>query len=218
MTKTAPLRTPSPAPPAVRARTGLLLAGATTVAAGAVQADGGILTQAYRGASPVADERLTFPWEGATAVATTLTWGITQLMLVGALLVFARSGAVGPGRAGRTGAALAVAGGAAFVGGHALTLLFLDAVVDDPVGVAVIAVFAVGGLLNLVGFLMAGIATLRAGRWSSWRRFTPLAVAAGMVAVMPLQFTPLLPLSVAVYSAGIVALGLAMVFEGAESR
>lgn len=65
---------------------------------------------------------------------------------------------------------------------------------------------------------MAGIATLRAGRWSSWRRFTPLAVAVGMVAVMPLQFTPLLPLSVAVYSVGIVALGLAMVLEGAESQ
>ena len=63
---------------------------------------------------------------------------------------------------------------------------------------------------------MAGIATLRAGRWSSWRRFTPLAVAVGMVAVMPLQFTPLLPLSVAVYSVGIV--GLAMVLEGAESQ
>ena len=76
----------------------MLLAGAVTVLYGGIQLDGGIVTQASRGASPVADDRLTFPWDGASAVATTLTWGLSQLLFVVALVLFARSGATGPGR------------------------------------------------------------------------------------------------------------------------
>jgi hypothetical protein len=102
--------------------------------------------------------------------------------------------------------------------GHALTLLFLDARVDDPAGYAVVAAFAAGSLLTLAGFLLAGVATVRAGRWTSWRRRTPLAVGVGMLAVTPLQFTPLLPLTVAVFSATTIVLGLAMVLEGAGPR
>ncbi len=98
--------------------------------------------------------------------------------------------------------------------GHALTLAFLDASMDDAVGIAVAAVFGVGSLLSLIGFLVAGTAMLRAGQWTSWRRYVPIAIAVAMLVVLPLQFTPLLPLSVALYSATIVAFGVALLAEG----
>jgi hypothetical protein len=199
-------------------RRGMLFAGAATILAGAMQGDGGLLTQAHRGASAVADDRLTFPWDGASAVTTTLVWGLTQVLFVAALVVFARSGATGTGRAGRVGAWLAVGGGGLFVAGHGLTLAFLDASTDDAGAIAVYVAFAVGSLFSLVGFLMAGAATLRAGRWTSWRRYTPVAIAVAMIAVLPLQFTALLPLSVALFSATIVAFGVALLAEGGEPR
>jgi hypothetical protein len=199
-------------------RPAVLLAGAAMIVTGAVQVDGAILTQAYRGASPVAEDRLTFPWDGATAVATTLTWGLTQLLLVGALVVWARSGATGPSRGGRIGAALTVVGGALLASGYGLTLAALSTPMDDPGAVAVLALFGVGTLVSLVGFLLAGVATLRAGRWTSWRRYAPLAVAVAMLVVMPLQFTPLLPVAVGLYGLTIVALGVAMLAEGSGPR
>ena len=215
--RTAHLDGVTPAP-STGTRQNLLYAGAAAILAGGVQADGGILTQAYRAASPVAEDQFSFPWEGATALATTLTWGISQVLLVAALVVFARSGATGPSRAGRLGAALAVVGGALWVAGHALTLFVLDARVGDAGTVAVIAAFAVGSLLTLAGFLMAGVAVLRARRWTSWRRYAPLAVAVGTLVVVPVQATSFLALSVAGFAATIVALGVAMVVEGAGRR
>ena len=215
MSQTAHLDSTRPAPStAPGPRRNLLYGGAAAIVAGAVQVDGAILTQTYSGASPVADDVFSFPWEGATAVATSVTWGLAQVLLVAGLVVFARSGATGPSRGGRVGAVLAVVGSALYVAGHALSLVFRNARLDDSGALVVIALFVVGGLLTLVGFLMAGAATLRAGRWTSWRRWAPLAAAAGMLVVTPLQATSFLALSVAVYAATIVALGVAMVVEG----
>ena len=48
--------------------------------------------------------------------------------------------------------------------------------VDDTGAEIVGAIFGIAILLSAVGFLAAGVATLRARLWSDWRRFTPLAV------------------------------------------
>lgn len=217
MTETTQVQVPRRASAASRGiRPDMLVTGAVTVMYGGMQLDGGILTQAYRGASPVADDRVTFPWDGATAIATSLTWGVGQLLFVAALVAFARSDAAGSGRSGHVGAWLTVAGGVLLAAGHALTLVALDARADDPGGVAVIAAFGVGSLVTLVGFLLAGVATLRAGRWTSWRRHAPLALAVALLAVVPLQFTPLLPLSVVLYAVAIVWFGAALLAEGAD--
>lgn len=217
MTETTQLQTALPTSTTGHGiRPAMLFAGATTLLCAGIGLDGGILTQAYRQASPVADDRLTFPWDGATAVATTLTWGLSQLLFVAALVVFARSGATGTSRTGLVGAWLTVAGGALLTSGHTLTLVFLDATMDDPGGIAITAAFSVGSLVTLIGFGMAGAATLRARRWLSWRRHAPLAVAVALLAVVPLQFTPLLPLSAVLYSAATVWLGAALLAEGAD--
>ena len=74
--------------------------------------------------------------------------------------------------------------------------------------------FGVGTLLTAVGLIMAGTAALRSGVWSGWRRYTPLVLGVWMVAMMPLQFTPALPLAVGIYALAVMALGLAMIREG----
>jgi hypothetical protein len=197
----------------VRSR-GVVLAGVALIVAAAVQADGGVLTAAYRVDSPVNDELLRYPWHGASAATATITWGVTQLMITAALVVFACCGATGSSRAGKVGAWLAVGGGVLFTLGHAASLVSLDATFDDPAGAVVMGLFGLGTLLNAVGFILAGVATERAGWWSGWCRFTPLLVGIATVVLIPLQFTPLLPVTVALYSLTLIALGVAMVLEG----
>jgi hypothetical protein len=90
-------------------------------------------------------------------VANTLT-------LVG-VVGLARSGAAGENRLAQVGLAIAVLGSALFL----------------PFELLIIANMELGGmlltlsaLLQGLGLLLAGIAVLRAGRWSGWPRFVPL--------------------------------------------
>jgi hypothetical protein len=184
-----------------------------TIIAAAVQGDGAIITAVYRNDSPISDEQLSFPWDGATAVTTSLIWGITQVLIVVGLIAFARSGAA-PTTVGRLGGRLAVAGAVLYVMGHALSLVAYDAPLDDPMSVAVVSCFGVGTLLTAVGLIMAGTVARRSGVWAGWRRYTPLVLGVWMVAMMPLQFTPALPLAVGIYALATMALGLAMIREG----
>lgn len=204
-----PTATTQPPRPGLRAA---LAPGLLTIIAGAVQGDGAIITAVYRNASPVSDEQLSYPWEGATAITTSLIWGATQVLIVVGLLAFARSGAA-PTRSGRVGGWLAVAGAMLYVMAHALSLVASDAALDDPIAVAVLSCFGVGTLLTAVGLIAAGTATLRSGVWAGWRRFAPLALGVWMVAMMPLQFTPALPVAVGVYALAVMAFGLAMIRE-----
>ena len=183
--------------------------------AGAVQGDGALITAAHRTASPVSDQQLSFPWDGATAITTSLIWGITQVMLVVGLVAFTRCGAA-PSKTGLVGARLAVAGALLYVVAHALSLAGYNAAIDDPIAVAVLSCFGVGTLLTATGLILAGTATLRSGVWSSWRRYTPLTLGAWMVAMMPLQFTAALPVAVGIYAIAAIAFGLAMIIESLE--
>ena len=190
-----------------------LVPGLLIIIAGAVQGDGALITAAYRNASPISEEQLSYPWADATAITTSLVWGTTQVLFVIGLVAFARSGAA-PSRAGLVGGRLAVAGSLLYVVAHALSLVAYDAALDDPIAVAVVSCFGVGTLLTAVGLIMAGTAALRSGTWSSWRRWTPLALGIWTAAIMPLQFTPALPVAVGIYALAAMALGLSMIIEG----
>ena len=205
-----PTATTRPPRPDLRAA---LAPGLLTIIAGAVQGDGAIITAVYRNASPISDEQLSYPWDGATAITTSLIWGVTQVLIVVGLLAFARSGAA-PTTAGRVGGRLAVAGAVLYVVAHALSLVAYDSPLDDPISVAVLSCFGVGTLLTAVGLVMAGAATVRSGAWAGWRRFAPLVLGVWMVAMMPLQFTAALPLAVGIYAVAVMAFGLALILEG----
>lgn len=190
-----------------------LLPGAAGLLYAGVQLDGGIMAAAFRGVSTVPDDRLSFPFSGRLATTTSLTWGLTQALFLVTLLAFARSDAVGTSRPGRIGAWLALAGNVVFVIAHAVSLIFRDARVDDPGGVAAISMFAIATVLTAVGFMVAGIAAARAGRWTAWRRYTVLVVGIWVLFLIPLQFTPLLPLSIVVYAATITAFSIALLAQ-----
>ncbi len=192
---------------------GQLLPGAAGLLYAGVQLDGGITAAAYRGISTVPDDRLNFPYSGSLATATSLTWGLTQALFVVTLLAFARSGAVGASRPGRIGAWLALVGGIVFVAAHAVSVIFRDAHLDDPAGLAAITLFSIATVLTAVGFIVAGVAVARAGRWTAWRRYSALAVGVWVLCMLPLQFTSLLPLAVAVYAATITAFAIALLAE-----
>ena len=208
------VRPTSPIQPLPLPRSSFLVPGLLIVVAGAVQG-GALITAAYRSASPVSDEQLSFPWDGATAITTSLIWGITQVMLVVGLVAFTRSGAA-PAKVGQVGAQLAVAGASLYVVAHALSLAGHAAAISDPIAVVVLSCFGIGTLLTASGLIMAGAVTLRSGVWSSWRRCTPLVLGAWMVAMMPLQFSAALPVAVGVYAVAAMAFGLAMIIESLE--
>lgn len=186
--------------------------GVLLIIAGAVQGDGALITAAYRSDSPISDDQLSYPWDGATAITTSLIWGGIQVLVVIGLMAFARSGAAAT-TAGRVGARLAVAGATLYVVAHALSLVAYDAAIDEPMAITVMSCFGIGTLLTASGMIMAGTSTLRSASWSGWRRFTPLALGAWMVAMTPLQFTPALPVAVGTYALAVMALGLAMIQE-----
>jgi hypothetical protein len=68
-------------------------------------------------------------------------------------------------------------------------------------------------VLTAIGFILAGVAVARAGRWTGWRRYTVVAVGVWMLCMVPMQFTPLLPLSVVIYAATIAAFSIALLAE-----
>ena len=72
-------------------------------------------------------------------------------------------------------------------------------------------------LLTAAGFLLAGIATLRARLWRDWRRFTPLSVGIASCALLGLNTTHALPAGVAVYGVCLFALGVALYTEPAPT-
>lgn len=195
-----------------------VLPGAVGLLYAGVQLDGGILASVYRGVSTVSDKRLNFPFAGSLATATSLTWGLSQALFIVTLLAFVRSGAVGASRAGRIGARLALLGGVLLVAAHTVSLVFRDAHLDDPAGIAAIILFSVATLLTALGFILAGVAVLRARRWTSWRRYSVVALGIWVLCMLPLQFTPLLPVAVAFYAAVIAAFSVALLAEPETSH
>jgi hypothetical protein len=197
-----------------RARTlGQVLPGAAGLLYAGVQLDGGILATAYRGISTVSDDRLNFPFSGSLATVTSLTWGASQALFVITLLAFLRSGAVGVSRPGRIGARLALIGGVVLVAAHAVSVTFHDARLDDPAGQSAVALFTIATLLMAAGFVVSGIAVIRVGLWTAWRRYSVLAVGIWMFCMVPLQFTSLLGPAVAVFAATIAAFSVALLAE-----
>lgn len=206
-------RRPAPGQSAIAS----IWSGVLIVMSGAIFADGAFLTAAYRGSSPVSDERLSYPWDGATAVTTSVVWGAAQVMLVLGLIAFARSDAI-VGRAGRAGAWVAVAGASLYVVAHAVSVVFHDADMSDAGAMVALTCFGLGTLLTAIGMIVAGRDVLRAGAWHGWRRFTPIVFGGWMLAMMPLQFTAALVVAVGIYALVTIAFGVAMIESAIPSQ
>jgi hypothetical protein len=108
--------------------------------------------------------------------------------------------------------ALAVAGTALLRVGELASIPIRDAEVDDTSAVVVGAIFGVASIASTVGFLLTGRATLRAGVWHGWRRFTPLATGLWLVVLTPLALAAptLVHGGVGVYGLCLLAMAIAL--------
>lgn len=190
-----------------------VLPGAAAMLYAGIQLDAGVVVASLRSTSTVPDNRLNFPLSGNSATTAEIVWGLSQLAFLVALAAFRRSPALGSSRSGRIGATLAFVGGWLFLGGHVVCLIFRDSVMSDAAGVTAASLFGIGSVLIAAGFIGAGTSVLRGGSWSGWRRLTPLAVGAWMLVMIPLQFTGLLQVAVAVHAATVGAFAVAMLIE-----
>jgi hypothetical protein len=184
--------------------------GRACIAGGSVLAIGGVVTQVVQASTTVSDRAWSYPWSSATLVPISVAWALAQALLIVGLLGLRRSGVAGDTRAARIGLALAIAGTALILGGHLASIAVRDQTVDDTGAQLAGALFGLGTVLTAAGLLLAGRATLRAGRWHRWRRLTPLATGVCTLALLALQFTKALPTAVAVYALSFVLVGLAL--------
>jgi hypothetical protein len=88
------------------------------------------------------------------------------VLIVVGVAGLARSGLTGSGWPARIGTGAALLGLAVFALAHALAAVVPGG--DDT------PLFPIGGVLSAVGMVVAGVAVLRAGRWSGAGRLTPL--------------------------------------------
>lgn len=117
----------------------------------------------------------------------------------------------------RSGVAASSRGPKAVIAGSALLFIMQcvtfplgDHSVDDTISIVVNALFGVATVLFVVGMIMTARAALRSGVWSSWQRYAPAICAALSLVVLPLQFTGVVWLGIALYGLGYAILGTAL--------
>ena len=134
------------------------------------------------------------------------------IVSLGALLVLL--GMIGLRRSGVAGSSrgpdAVIAGSALLFVMQCVTLPLGNHRIDDTVSIVANALFGVATVLIIVGMLMTARAALRSGVWSSWQRYAPAICAALSIAVLPLQFTGVLWLGIALYGVGYAILGSAL--------
>lgn len=189
----------------------LRAAGVTCIVGATATVLGGIAVQAVvQPGSDVPDERWSYPWSSSALVPVSLLWASLHVLVFLGLLGFARSGLAGTSRGGRLGPPLVLVGTALLFVGELASIAVRNQRTDATGAVIVGAMFGVAILLTAIGFLAAGIATLRARLWSGWRRFTPLTAGIVACALLGLNTTKALPTGVALYGLCVLALGLAL--------
>jgi hypothetical protein len=188
-------------------------AGRVTIWAGAVLVAGALATQIAQRSTTVSDDAWSYPWSSATSAALSAVWALAQLGLLAGIAGLRHSGATGSTRAAAVGLALAGVGTALIGLGHLASIPVADQTIHDTGPQVAGGVFGLGTLVSAVGLLLAGHATIRAGAWTGWRRFTPLATGLAAVALLGLQFTKALPTAVGVFEFNFVLIGLALAHE-----
>jgi hypothetical protein len=167
-------------------------------------------TQAVQASTDVPKDQWSYPWWSGASLAFWLVAALAQALIAVGVVGLRHSGVAGTTRAARFGLTAALAGAVLIVVGHLVSIPIRNQTTHDRWPQIVGGIFGIGTVLVAIGFLLAGRATLRAGVWCDWRRFTPLAVGACSAVLVGLQFTPALPSAVAVYGLCFVAVGIAL--------
>lgn len=149
---------------------------------------------------------------------TPLPWWIPALNTISHLLVLvgvvelARAGVSGRGGLATSGLWLTLFGLVELIAAEGVSLI------DTNVAVFF---YSTSTLILILGLLLLGVAVLRAGRWTGWSRFTPLACGLYMLLILLPSLS--LPGYASNYAIGIwgvcwLLLGLALKAEAAAAR
>jgi hypothetical protein len=160
----------------------LRTAGLLCAIGGGIMAIGGVVTAMISSSVPATS--VSYPLTPAAFRITEVTWAICHVLLFLGTLGFARANAVGPGLLGRIGLGLALVGMALIVPCQLGFALYATATTDSTPGMILSTTIGLATMVAALGFLLAGIAVLRARHWQGWRRYTPLLC--GLVALVGL--------------------------------
>lgn len=180
------------------------------VGAGATVLGGIVVQGIVQPATDVSDKQWSYPWSSGALVPVSLLWASLHVLVFLGLLGFARSGIAGTSRGARLGLLLALVGTALLCVGELASITIRNQRTDQTGAAIVGAIFGLAILLTAVGFLAAGVATLRVRLWRGWRRFTPLSAGIVACALLGLNSTKALPTGVALYGLCLLALGIAL--------
>jgi hypothetical protein len=190
-----------------RGAVGMMVAAAVTVVAGAV------LQFGLQPNTDISDDMWRYPWSsGGAFVAFSVLSATMHGLVAYGVLAFGRSGVAGRSRAATVGVPLAIAGTLRLLVGELASIPIRDATVSDSGTAIVGVVFGLASVLSAVGFLLTGWATLRAGIWRDWRRFTPLLTGvwlSALVFIAPFA-TKALHGGVGLYGACLLGMGIAL--------
>jgi hypothetical protein len=168
-------------------RAGFIRAGGLACVAGAVIAAVGA-TWSSAISSSVSPDQVSYPFTPATFRYTEVLWTLTHVLVLLGVLALALSGLAGSSRPAKAGVWLAVAGMALLVPCE-FGYVFLAHAADGSTGDDILGSgFGIAVPLAGIGFLMAGVTTLRAGRWPGPGRFIPLLIGVlTFVVMLPVQ-------------------------------
>lgn len=193
-------------------------AGSACVAGALILAAGGVATQIVQASTTVSDQVWRYPWSSATSIPITLLWAFGQALLVVGVLGLRRTGVAGPGRTARVGLAMALVGTSLVIVGHLASIPVRNDSIHATGPEVAGGIYGLATVVSAVGFLLAGRATITAGVWCDWRRFTPLGTGLACLALLGLQFTKALPTAVTIYALCFLAMGLALRASSTDVR
>jgi hypothetical protein len=172
---------------------------------------GGIVTGLVPPSVPTT--AMSYPYSPTVYSFTQIVWASCQLLMFLGTLGLARSGSAGSSRLGRVGLWIALVGMAAIVPGVAAFAFIASDPTDSTAATTLSTLVGVASNLAGLGFVLVGIAVLRARRWQGRHRFIPLLCGLYVfVALTPVlaAFPGLFFWGLAGWNACFILLGLAL--------
>lgn len=184
---------------------------AVGIAGAALSAISGAVVQgAVQPSTTVPDTMWRYPWSSGAFVLVSVVYAAMHVLVIVGLIGLRRSGMAGPTRAASAGLLVAITGTALLLVGELASIPIRHDRTDDTAAAVVGAVFGIAVVLSAVGFLITGRATIQAGLWTDWRRFTPLATGLWTTALVGISLTKALPTGVGIYGLCLLALFVAL--------
>jgi hypothetical protein len=138
----------------------------------------------------VPDDVFSYPLDSDGFAVIQAWFCVQHLGLVAGLGGLWITGAAGPSRWARGGLVVAIAGMLLLTATELWAISKADATYPSAETDPLDAAYGVASILCGVGLVVAGVAVARAGRWTAWRRWVPLAIGVWV-------FVPMTPMIIA---------------------